>query len=65
MIEYSLCYVYWISLDTKTWVKGDGGDRVARPGLDHPVHQLPLSGEGVELQDLIVVVVTAIIVVTA
>ena len=27
------------------------------PGLDHPVHQLPLSSEGVELQDVIVVVV--------
>jgi len=26
---------------------------VAIPGLDHPVHQLPLSGEGVELQDVI------------
>ena len=26
------------------------------PGLDHPVHQLPLSGEGVELQDFIRVV---------
>ena len=31
----------------------DGGDRVVTPGLDHPVHQLPLSGEGVELQDVI------------
>ena len=33
----------------------DGGDRVVTPGLDHPVHQLPLSGEGVELQDVIIV----------
>ena len=36
-------------------------DGVVTPGLDHPVHQLPLSGEGVELQDLIIVgtVITA------
>ena len=25
------------------------------PGLEHPVHQLPLSGEWIKLQDLIVV----------
>ena len=34
------------------------------PGLDHLVHQLPLTGEGVELQDVIVVggtVITALI----
>ena len=31
----------------------DDGDCVVISGLDHPVHQLPLSGEGVELQDLI------------
>ena len=28
-------------------------DCVEIPGLDHPVHQFPLSGEGVELQDVI------------
>ena len=61
-----LCYIYWISLNTKSWVKSDGGDRVDDSGLDHPVHQLPLSGEGVELQDFIVVGDTkATIVVTA
>ena len=28
-------------------------DSVVHPLLDHPVHQLPISGEGVELQNLI------------
>ena len=28
-------------------------DSVTRPGLDHPVHLLPLTGEGVELQDVV------------
>jgi len=28
---------------------------VVRPGLDHPVHHMPLFIEGVELQDVIVV----------
>ena len=28
-------------------------DSVAHPLLDHPVHQLPIFGEGVELQNLI------------
>ena len=37
----------------KFLLKVDHGDRVGTPGLDHVVHQLPLSGEGVELQDLI------------
>ena len=31
----------------------DNGDCVGISGLLHPVHQLPLSGEGVELQDVI------------
>ena len=31
----------------------DNGDCVVRSGLLHPVHQLPLFGEGVELQDFI------------
>ena len=31
----------------------DHRDCVVISGLDHPVHQLPLSGEGVELQDFI------------
>ena len=43
----------------------DHRDCVGSPGLDHPVHQLPLSGEGVELQDVIRVgggtVITALI----
>ena len=42
----------------------DHGDCVASPGLDHIGHLLPLSGEGVELQDVIVEGVTAIIVST-
>ena len=25
------------------------------PALDHPVHQLPLTNEGVELQDVIII----------
>ena len=37
----------------KFLMKVDHGDRVAIPGLDHPGHPLPLSGEGVELQDVI------------
>ena len=37
-------------------------DSVGIPGLDHPVHQLPLSGEGVELQDLIVDIINIIII---
>ena len=28
-------------------------DSVVIPGLDHPVHLLPLTGEGVELQDVV------------
>ena len=28
-------------------------DSVPPPGVDHPVHLLPLTGEGVELQDVI------------
>ena len=36
-------------------------DSVVSPGLDHPVHLLPLTGEGVELQDVVIVgtVITA------
>ena len=30
-------------------------DSVGIPGLDHPVHLLPLTGEGVELQDVVIV----------
>ena len=33
----------------------DHTDGVVHPGLDHPVHQLPLLGDRVELQDLIIV----------
>ena len=39
-------------LNTKSF-NNDHRDGVVMPGLDHPVHQLPLSGEGVELQDFI------------
>ena len=46
-------------------VEVDHGDSVGRPGLDHPVQQLPLSGEGVELQDVIVVDVGTVKVMTA
>ena len=35
-------------------------DCVAAPGVLHLGHLLPLSGEGVELQDVIIVGVTAI-----
>ena len=44
-----LFYVYWISLNTKPWLKVQDGHRVELSAHDHPVHQLPLSGEGVEL----------------
>ena len=40
----------------------DHRDSVVGPGLEHPVHQLPLSGEGLILQDLIkicTVIITA------
>ena len=30
-------------------------DSVGTSGVDHPVHLLPLTGEGVELQDVIIV----------
>ena len=33
----------------------DHRDGMAPPGPEHPVHQLPLSGEGFILQDLIVI----------
>ena len=29
-------------------------DSVVIPGLDHPVHLLPLTGEGVELKDVVI-----------
>ena len=29
-------------------------DIIVSPGLDHPVHQIPLTGEGVELKDIII-----------
>ena len=59
-----LCYVYWFSLNTKSCFSGDWHG-VEPSSLDHPVQQLPLSGEGVELQDVIVEGVTAIKVSTA
>ena len=40
-------------------------DSAVSPGLDHPVHQLPLTGEGVELQDVVIVVGGTVIEVTA
>ena len=43
------------SLNTKFCVKVDHRHSVVFPGLDHPVHQLPLSGKGVKLQDVIIV----------
>ena len=30
-------------------------ESVITPGLDHPVHLLPLTGEGVELKDVVIV----------
>ena len=59
-----LCYVYWFSLNTKSCFNGDWHG-VEPSSLDHPVHQLPLSGEGVELQDFIVVGEGTVIVTTA
>ena len=38
----------------------DDRDGVVVPGLDHPVHQHPLSSEGVELKDVIKVIITTI-----
>ena len=41
------------------------GNSVVPPGLDHPVHLLPLTGEGVELQDVVIVDAGTVIEVTA
>ena len=41
-------------LNTKFWFKLDHRHSVVPPGFDHPVHILPLPGEGVELQNVIV-----------
>ena len=38
---------------TKSWIEVDDGHSVEAPALDHPVHQLPLTGDGVELKDVI------------
>ena len=43
------------SVCTERFKAVDDGDGGVGPGLDHPVHQLPLSGDGIKLQDLIVV----------
>ena len=40
-------------------------DSVEALRLEHRIHQLPLSGEGVKLQDLVVVAAGAVTVVTA
>ena len=40
-------------------------DSVATSGLNHPVHLLPLTGEGVELKDVVRVDVGTVIDVTA
>ena len=40
-------------------------DSVDTPGLDHPVHLLPLTGEGVELKDVIIVGEGTVVDVTA
>ena len=54
------CYICSSITDPGHLVEVDHGDSVAIPGLDHLGHLLPLSGEGVELQDLIVVGTTVI-----
>ena len=36
--------------------KGDGGDGVVIPGLDHAASQAPLLGVRAELQDLVTIV---------
>ena len=38
---------------TKSCFELDNGDCVVLPGLPHLGHLLPLSGEGVELQDVL------------
>ena len=45
------------SADSSVTVQGNlavlnDGDSVPLPALDHPVHLLPLTGEGVELKDV-------------
>ena len=39
--------------DPGNLIEVDHGDSEARPALEHVGHQLPLSGEGVELQNVI------------
>ena len=43
------------SVLTERFKAGYHRDSVVAPGLEHPVHQLPLSGDWIILQDLIVV----------
>ena len=48
---YSLRNVLTIHIDL---LSGDDGDSMVVPGAHHPINQTPLSGAGLELQDLIV-----------
>ena len=43
------------SVLTERFKVGDDGDRMPISLLEHPVHQVPLSGERIILEDLIVV----------
>ena len=63
-------YLHTISADSSVTVLSHHAvlynrDSVVTPGLDHPVHLLPLTGEGVELKDVVIVDVGTVIDVTA
>ena len=53
LIMKYLAVVFIVSVLNAKSFNVDHRDGVVIPGLDHPVHQLPLSGEGVELKDFI------------
>ena len=50
---FSVISIYWINLKTKSWVKLDHWNSMVTPGLDHAVHQCPLTVYRVELQNFI------------
>ena len=47
--------------DTKSRIEVDDGHSMMLSANDHPVHLLPLSSEGVELKDVIIVGVRIVI----
>ena len=52
--DISLLFIIKSVLNTKSRIKVYDRDSVVTPDLDHLVHQLPLTVEGVELPDLFI-----------